>query len=78
MMMKIYIYIYIYIYLFLYIYTKDTYLQPLVSCCLYTAIIRLRKKDSGEIEKIEKIVKRMFTLELSITLCACVCVCVCV
>ena len=45
------------------------YLQPLVSCCLYTTIIRQKKKDFGEIEKIEKdSVKRMFTLELRISL----------
>ena len=29
----------------------DAYLRPLVSCCLITTIIRLRKKDFGEIEK---------------------------
>ena len=29
------------------------YMRPLVSCCLYTTIIRQKKKDFGEIEKIE-------------------------
>ena len=33
----------------------DAYLQPLVSCCLYTTMIWQKKKDLGEIEKIEKI-----------------------
>ena len=33
----------------------DSYLQPLVPCCLYTAVIRQKKKDFEEIEKIEKI-----------------------
>ena len=32
----------------------DAYLQPLVSCRLYTSIIRQRKKDLIEIEKFEK------------------------
>ena len=42
----IYIYIYIYIYEFLYAFNSiDAYLQPLVSCRIYTTIIRLRKKD---------------------------------
>ena len=39
------------------------YLRPLVSCRLYTSIIRQKNKDFGEIEKIENIVKRMVTLE---------------
>ena len=33
----------------------DAYLQPLVSCRLYIAIIRQKNKDLGKIEKIEKI-----------------------
>ena len=33
----------------------DAYLQPVVSCRLYTTIIRQKKKDFREIEKIEKI-----------------------
>ena len=32
----------------------DTYLRLLGSCRLYTLIISQRKKDFGEIEKIEK------------------------
>ena len=32
----------------------DADLRPLDSCRLYTAIIRQRMKDFGEIEKIEK------------------------
>ena len=31
------------------------YLRPLVSFCLYTKIIWLKKKDFGEIEKFKKI-----------------------
>ena len=31
----------------------DAYLQPLVSCRLYTAIIRQKNKDFREFEKIE-------------------------
>ena len=53
-------------------------LQPLVLCCLYTTMVWQRKKDFGEIEKIEKY--RMFTVELCIILffvCVCVCMCVC-
>ena len=42
------------------------YLRPLVSCRLYTTIIRQRKKDFGEIKKkkSKNTVKRMLTLEL--------------
>ena len=29
----------------------DSYQQPLVSCSIYTTIIRQKKKDFGEIEK---------------------------
>ena len=50
----------------------NAYLRPLVSCRLYTTLIRLRKKDFGEIEKIKHTVKRMFTLELCIALFVCV------
>ena len=32
----------------------NAYLRPLVLCRLFTTIIRQRKKDNGEIEKIEK------------------------
>ena len=32
----------------------DAYLRPLVSCRLHMTIIRQRKKDFGEIGKIEK------------------------
>ena len=32
----------------------DAYLQPLVSCRLYRAIIRQKKKNFGEIQNIEK------------------------
>ena len=32
----------------------NAYLRPLVSCCLYTETIKLKKKDFGEMEKIEK------------------------
>ena len=53
----------------------DANMRPLVSCPLYTIIIRQRKKDFVEIEKIEKY-KIMFMLDLRITL-MCVCVCVC-
>ena len=69
----------------------DAYLQPLVSCHLYMAIIREKKKDFGEIEENQKIIiKKNFMLELHISLlfiyvCVdyicislCVCVCVCV
>ena len=56
----------------------DAYLLLLVSCRLYTTIIRQRKKDFGEIEKIEKYSQRMFILGFRIILCVCVCVCVCV
>ena len=38
----------------------DAYLQPLVLCRLYTAIIRQKKKDSVDIEKIEKIQSNIF------------------
>ena len=31
------------------------YLRPVISCCFYTAIIKQKKKDFGEIEKIENI-----------------------
>ena len=54
------------------------YLRPLVSRRLNTTIIGQKKKDFGKIENIEKIVKRMFTLELLIRLCACMYVCMCV
>ena len=33
----------------------DTYLQPLVSCRLYTTIFKQRKKDFVDIEKNQKI-----------------------
>ena len=49
----------------------EAYLRPLVSCRVYTTIIKLRKKYFGENEKYSQ---KMFTLELSIThLCVCVC-----
>ena len=47
----------------------DAYLQPLVSCHLYTTIIRQRKKDFGESQKIVKFSKKMWLF-----LCVCVCV----
>ena len=56
----------------------DIDLRPLVSCHFYIAIIRQRKKDFGEIEKIKKYNQRMFMLELRITLFFCMSVCVCV
>ena len=42
----------------------DVYQQPLVSCRLYTTIIRQSKKDFREIEIIEKYSQKMLTLEL--------------
>ena len=51
MIMNKYISLYIYIYIFN---DMEAYLRPLVLCCLYTIIISQRKKDFGEIEKIEK------------------------
>ena len=46
----------------------DAYLRPLISCSLYTTIIRQRKKDFGEIEKnFKNTVKNMFTLEMQVT-----------
>ena len=47
----------------------DAYLRPLVSYCLYTTIIRKKKKDFGEIEKIEKLQSKE-----RVHLCVCVCV----
>ena len=55
----------------------EVLLRPLVSCRFYTTIIKQRKKDFGEIEKIENTLKRGFTLRLRISLFVCVCVCVC-
>ena len=49
-------YTHTHIYISVYIYNRmAAYLRPLVSCCPYTAIIRQKKNDFGEIEKIEKI-----------------------
>ena len=57
-----YICIYL-IYEFLYIFDRmGGYLRPVASCRFYTAIIRLKKKDFGEIEKIEKIQSKDFLL----------------
>ena len=55
--------------LVMYIYNSiDAFMRPPVSCLLHTAIIRQKKKDFGEIEKIEKdVVKRIFTLELRLS-----------
>ena len=47
------------------------YLWPLVSCSFITKIIRLRKKNIGEIKKTEKYSEK-FTLGMYITLCVCV------
>ncbi len=33
----------------------DAFLRPLISCLLYTTILRQKKKDFGEIETSEKI-----------------------
>ena len=72
----------------------EAYLQPLVSCHLYTAIIRQKKKNLEKSKILKDIVKIIFTLELRIILVyvcggyifimlyvvvyVCVCVCVCV
>ena len=57
----------------------DAYLRPLVSCCLFTTIIRQRKKAIGEIEKIEKYSQKNIDVRIAYnSLCVCVCVCVCV
>ena len=53
----------------------DAYLQPLVSCRLITTIIRLRKKDIGEIEKIKKYSQKNGKVVYN-SFCVCVCVCV--
>ena len=41
----------------------EAYLQPLVSCYLYKTIMRQRKKDIGEIEKIKKIQLKEYLYE---------------
>ena len=38
----------------------DAYLWPLVSRRLYITIIRQKKKDFGEIEKIEKVLSKEY------------------
>ena len=55
----------------------EAYLRPLVSCRLYTAIIKAEKDRFWRDRK--NIAKRIFMLELRISLSSvCVCVCVCV
>ena len=57
----------------------DAYLRPLVSCRLITTIIRQRKNDIGEIEKIEKYSQTNVYDRIAYkTSCVCVCVCVCI
>ena len=52
----------------------DAGLQPLISCCLITTIIRLRKKDRGEMEKIEKYSQKNIRIVYN-SFCECMCVC---
>ena len=55
----------------------EAYLRPLVSCCLYTTIIRQKKKDLGEIEKIEKYSEKNVYVRIAYNFwCVCVCVCI--
>ena len=68
----------IFILVYIYIWYHG-YLWPLISCCLYTTIIRQRKKDFGEIEKIGKYSEKNVYVRIALThLCMCVCVCMCV
>ena len=56
----------------------DAYLWPLVSCHLYTTIIRQKKKDFAEIEKIEKYIQKNVNVRIEHnSLCVCACACVC-
>ena len=51
------------------------YLRPLISWYLYTTINRQKKKDFGEIEKIEKIQSKNVYIRITYNPCVCVCVC---
>ena len=61
----------------------DAYLQLMVSCYLYKKIIRQKKKDFGEIKKLERILMlglhSIFLCEwrlyLHIVVCGCICDC---
>ena len=56
----------------------DVYLWPLVSCRLFTTIIRQRNKDIWKIEKIEKYTQRNGWFVYNSFLCVCMYVCICV
>ena len=56
----------------------NSYLRPLVSCCLFTTIIRQRKKDITEIEEIEEYSQNVYVRIVYDSFeCVCVGVCVC-
>ena len=53
----------------------DAYLQPQCSCHLIMTIIRQRKKDIGEIERIKKYSLNNVYIEIVyITFCVCICI----
>ena len=55
----------------------DVYIRLEVSCRLITTIIRQRKKDIGEIEKIEIYSQKNLRI-VCVCMCVCVYVCACV
>ena len=50
----------------------DADLQSLVSCRLYMTIIKQRKKDFGEIEKVEKYCQKNFYVNITYNSFVCV------
>ena len=76
-----YIYIYIYIYIYMCVCVCVcvciSFYTSLIACRLYCDNHQ-RKKDIGEIDKIEKYCQTNVCVEIVYNYCVCVCVCVCI